>query len=200
MSLVAKAATGETREPVTEGVHIAICVALIDGGEQIVDYKDQRKLQEKIIITWEIPDDTYEYEGETHPKQISRIYTNSLGERATLRQHLEAWRGRSFTDKELAGFDLRNVLGKACQMQIIHQERNNRVYANIKTIMAVPKGMKVPEPSNELVAFDLDEEKALDKLETLPSWVQQYVRGSVTYEKMVGNEEFQELGEDDLPF
>ena len=66
--------------------------------------------------------------------------------------------------------------------------------------MAVPKGMKVPEPSNELVAFDLDEENALDKLETLPSWVQQYVRGSVTYEKMVGNEEFQELEEDDLPF
>ena len=38
--------------------------------------------------------------------QLRKDYKNSLHEKAGLRKDLEAWRGRRFTDAELAGFDL----------------------------------------------------------------------------------------------
>ena len=58
--------------------------------------------------------------GEMKPRAISETYTNSLGEKANLRKMLENWRGRAFTQEEMDGFDLRNVLGKACMISVVH--------------------------------------------------------------------------------
>ncbi|MHA1379626.1 MAG: hypothetical protein ACTSRG_14730 [Candidatus Helarchaeota archaeon] len=46
----------------------------------------------------------------------------SLHAKATMRKFLESWRGKKFTKEELEGFDLQKILGKPCQLQIIHSD------------------------------------------------------------------------------
>lgn len=141
-------------KPIPEGTYVAICVRVIDLGTQVTTFKGAEKNQRKVLIAWETPDETVEYEGETAPALLMSSYTASLHEKATLRKHLEAWRGRRFTEEELHGFDLKNVLGKPCQVQVLHSEDGN--YANVAAIMAVPKGYTVPTPHHPLIAFDLE--------------------------------------------
>jgi hypothetical protein len=135
--------SGGDFKPIPEGAYIATCVRLIDLGTQITTFQGADKLQRKVLIAWEVPDEMVEYDGETRPALIMQRYTASLSDKANLRQHLEAWRGRRFTDDELRGFDLKNVLGKPCQIQVLHSE--DGAYANIAAIMALPKGLPAPD-------------------------------------------------------
>ena len=48
-------------------------------------------------------------------------------------------RKSQFTVEELNGFDLVNILNKPCQLQIITEEKNNKPYTNIASIMAICK-------------------------------------------------------------
>lgn len=147
--------TGGDFKPIPEGTYIALCVRVIDLGTQISSFQGADKLQRKVLIAWEVPDEMVEFDGEKRPALIMQRYTASLSDKATLRKHLEAWRGRRFTEEELRGFDLKNVLGKGCQIQVLHSE--NGAYANVAAIMALPKGVPAPDPHHPLVHFSLDE-------------------------------------------
>ncbi len=203
--LVASQGSAGTRTPVGEGVHIARCVWVVDLGTQFSE--KYGKSQRKVLIGWEFPDDTMEYDGEQRPKMISKQYTLSLNEKAILRQHLAAWRGKSFTDQELAGFALKNVLSKPCQMQIIHNENANGKYANIASIMAVPKGMVVPPQVGESVYFDMTEDGCLPVMDKLPDWIKDKIKTSPEYLNLTSaqtdnGEEFAPVDDEDgdLPF
>lgn len=197
MAIIAKQEHEGNYTPIPEGVHTAICYAIIDLGLQ---YSEKfEKMAQKVLIMWELPDEQYEVEGETHPRVISKEYSLSLHEKAGLRKDLQAWRGKAFTEEELLGFDLKNVLGKGCQIQIIHKESNGKTYGNIASIMGLPKGMKLSEPHNILLYFDLTEPNILDRLEELPVWIQDKIRESETYKNM--QEDFKPVDdEDELPF
>lgn len=145
---------GSDFKPIPEGTYIATCVRVIDLGTQVTTYMGADKLQRKVLVAWEVPDEMVEFEGKSQPALIQKRYTASLSDKANLRKDLEAWRGRRFTDEELRGFDLKNVLGSACQIQVLHSE--DGAYANVQTIMALPKGMPKPEPIHSLINFSLD--------------------------------------------
>ena len=176
---------GSNFEPIAEGVHTAICYSIVDLGDQ---YSEKfNNTSHKVLITWELPDETIEIEGEIKPRAISKEYTLSLNDKANLKKDLEAWRGKKFTDEELKGFDLAQVLGKGCQLQVIHTSRGEKTYANIASIMGLPKGMKTGVPVNPIVDFDLNADDALTKLNTLPTWVQDKVKKSENYAAMVNS-------------
>src|SRR5688572_23018431 len=78
------------------------------------------------------------------PFLVRRRYTCSLHEKAALRGDLESWRGRAFTDQELQAFDLESLLGVNCLLNILHECRNGSTYANVSSIMRLPKGMPAP--------------------------------------------------------
>lgn len=200
MSLIAKQENESSFSPIPEGVHTAVCYGLIDLGVQYSEKFDKKA--QKVLIMWELPDETYKAEdGEEKPRMLSREYTMSLHEKSGLRKDLQAWRGKTFTDEELSGFDLNNILGKGCQIQIIHKESNGKTYANIASIMGLPKGMNVKKPDNTIV-FDLDKVTALQEMYSLPTWVQDKIKESETYQELkVVVSEFNGGGEDgDLPF
>jgi hypothetical protein len=67
-----------------------------------------------------------------------------LHEKASLRRDLESWRGRAFTDKELEGFDLENLLLKGCLINVIHEQRGGATFANVAGVMRLPKEMTAP--------------------------------------------------------
>lgn len=200
MSLTVNANGGSNLPPVSEGTHLAVCNMIVDLGLQVSEvYKNTSR---KVLIGWEIPGETIKTEDGEHPRTLSKRYTASLNESANLRQDLAAWRGRDFTSEELDAFDLRNIIGKSCLLNVIHKESNGKTYANISSIMALPKGMEKGVLSGKPTVFDLDSDP-LSAVEELPKWIADIVIKSQTYqEKLVAPAVFEESQETDgeLPF
>jgi hypothetical protein len=184
------------------GTHIARCVKIIDIGTQKGEYQGKVNIRRQCIVGWELPNELMpdgEYAGK--PFVVSRFYTASLGEKANLRKDLENWRGKSFTEQELLGFDSKNILDKPCMLSIIHNEKGK---ARVSGVMAVPKGTKTPDRVNDLVYFSLDDfdaavyEKLSDGYKKLiqasPEWAGIQNGGA---KKPAGR--FDDL-EDDIPF
>lgn len=188
MAIIAKQnSENVTFEPIPEGVHLAVCYAVIDLGLQYSEKFD--KYSRQIAIMWEIPGERIETEEGNKPKILSKIFTNSLNEKSNLKKCLEAWRGKKFSEQELQGFDLANILRKGCQLQVLHSEKNGKIYPSIASFMALPKGTKVPEPENEVIYFDLygqqDIEVIKAEMKKFPEWIQNLIKESQTYKDMV---------------
>lgn len=180
MSLTTSAKSGSSFAPIEPGTYPAICYALIDCGMQYNEtYKNSSP---KVIIMWEIPSETITINDVEVSRTLSKTYTSSLSERATLRQDLQTWRGRDFTEAELEGFDLRKILGAPCLLNITRTERNGKTYSNIGAISSMIKGMPKPEGTLPPMTFDLDTDP-LEMIDTFPEWIQKYIKQSETYKE-----------------
>ena len=161
--------SGGEWEPVPRGVYQAVCYAVVDLGTQFNQMYGHE--QHQCWISWELPTEEIEIEGEMKPRVISRFYTVSLGEKAHLRNHLESWRGQSFTDEELAGFDISRLIGVNCQLNIIHKtKKDGKIRAEVSSIMPLSKGMKKVDSEAEYVYFSI-EEHGLDIPDTVPEGI-----------------------------
>ncbi len=176
------ATVGKERSIIEEGIFNGVCTKLIDLGIQYSETFGNSS--RKVRLFWEIIGETVEINGEEVPRQVSKEYTLSLNEKSKLRQMLQSWRGKAFTAEELQAFDLKKVLGAGCQIQIIHKEGNNGTYANVETVLALPKGMSLPAPQ-DVVWFDFDDPDTYAAFSTLPRFVQ---------EKIADAENFAETG------
>lgn len=198
MSLTASAPEGGDFELTPAGTHVATCYLLADIGLQKSSFNGEEKIQRKVVLTFELPNELME---DGRPFAISAYWTNSLSENANLRKNLQAWRGKAFTDDELKGFDLRNVLGKPCMIGVQHEENNGKTYANISSISPLVKGMAAPEAINEIVAYDMDQHDDI-VFQKLPKWIQEKITNAE--ESYRGNESENpapaEDFDDDIPF
>ena len=153
MAIIAKDSPSKFNKfPLPEaGTVQAVCAAVWDLGIQETEYKGEKKKQHKIVIAWELNQLINDPEGgEYHgkPYMLSKTYTLSLGEMATLRQHLESWRGKPFTREEvLSGIDLEKLYGVNCYLGVVHQTgKNGNEYANITAVLPLPKGIEQMKP------------------------------------------------------
>ena len=127
--------------PAPEGLHPAVCVDVEDLG--IIKTSFGQKHQ--IRVVWQIADKNDR--GERF--QIRRQYTPSLFEGSNLRRDLESWRGKAFTPEQLNRFDVENLIGANCQLQVVHRKSaKNRTYANVQAIVPPAKGMPKLVPEN----------------------------------------------------
>jgi len=62
------------------------------------------------------------------------------------RHYTLRWRGREFSEAELAGFDVESLIGSGCMLSIVHKARDGFVYANVQAVLPLAKGTEVPEP------------------------------------------------------
>ena len=176
---------GSKRELIPAGMHTAVCFGVVDLGVRKSEFNGKEKWQRKVMILWELPDETTETENGPVPRTMSKQYNLSLHEKSALYQMLSAWRNKAFTEEELAGFDLRNIIGQGCQLSVSHETSSKgNTYANIKAVVGLPKGMPVPEPTHYLI-FDLDDENALAAFEQLPEWLQERIKEGQTYQALV---------------
>lgn len=183
MSLTVNVNTAADFPKLPEGTYLAVCNLLVDLGMQVNEKFNSKS--RKVQIGWETPEETFEFGDKRVPYTVSKEYTASLNEAATLRQDLAAWRGRDFTPEELAGFDLKNIVGTSCLINVIHKEnKNGKVYVTVSSIMALPKGMQKGKLSDKPVVFDLDV-NTLDDVDLLPNWLGDKVRKSKTYQEKV---------------
>lgn len=155
---------GGSFNPAPAGTHLAVCCQVIDLGHQFSKFYN--KVSHKVLIGWELPEEINdEQEGGPKPFLVWNRYTLSLSKNAALRGHLEAWRGRQFSGDELKGFDLKNIIGKACMLNVAHEENEGNTYVRVKAVMALPKGQHVKEPVHDKIFFDLGafDQKVFDK-------------------------------------
>lgn len=214
MSMIAKDNGGISIPPLANGVYIAICSGLIDLGIQVSEQFGTKS--RKMIVQWTILGETVDVNGEQLPRIMHKQYGFSLGSKSNLRKDLEAWRGRAFTEEELNGFDLKNILNVPCQMQIITKERAGKSDVNnISGIMSLPKGNNVDKLNDaDLVYFDIEDVSTYKQFERIPKWVQEVIKQAENYEesglKKYVEENVKEVSEedefitvddtDDLPF
>jgi hypothetical protein len=180
MLTVAESTTAAFEMP-PAGPVAARCSRLIDLGSQESDYQGEKKMQRKLLLSWELA----ELRSDDTPFVISRRFGLSLHEKAALRGFLQAWRGRPFSAEELAGFDLRRLLSAPCMLNIMHASRNGKDYANIASVSPLPKGMTAPELSAPPLAFDIDAPDAPEILETLSENLQATICGSPEWQARI---------------
>lgn len=145
--------------PPPSGTHAAICYRVVDLGTQQIEWQGSVKHQRKIMVSWELPDEKME---DGQPFSVHQRYTLSSSDKATLRKHLEAWRGRAFQDSDFdpknpAAFDIKNLLGVPCLLTVLHATKEGKTYANIAAVSKLPKGMPVLSLTSAKVYFSLDE-------------------------------------------
>jgi hypothetical protein len=158
----------KTFKPLNAGTEIGICVGVYDMGTTLVSdmYQNRAgdKRQHKITIQWELPGQVITYEDKETEKEVERPatimawYTLSLDKKSNLRRDLEAWRGRTFTPEELQGFDLKNLLGKACMIGIINETKGDDVKSKVSTVTKLLNGVDAPEQVKESVYFSFGDD------------------------------------------
>lgn len=137
MPIIAKA-SGANFIPAPSGAHQGVCVDVVDLGMLEVSFGGKKKTQHKIRVVWQIE----EVMADDRPFMVQKRYTLSLHGKAVLRKDLESWRGRQFTDSELEGFDVETVIGVPCLLNVIQEKKDGTTYANVTSIMRLPKGMQ----------------------------------------------------------
>ena len=174
MALLSKGESkGSDFEPVPAGTHLARCVSVVDMGLQ--ETRFGRK--DKVYLGFEVPGvrvkwkkDDQEHEG---PALIGSTYTNSIHPKSILGQHLEAWRGKAFTDEERQGFDLFTLLNVPCMISVTHNTSGDKVYANINGIMKPMAGTEVPPAETPVIGYTPGDAEKIGNLDKLPNWLQE---------------------------
>lgn len=136
MPIYASAGSGTSFTPAPAGTHQAVCVDVIDRGQQPNPFKPGTT-QAKIDIAWQIA----ETRDDGKAYLVFKRYTLSLNEKASLRHDLESWRGRPFTTDEERRFDVESVIGANCLISIQHNTKGDKTYANVMSVMPLLKGM-----------------------------------------------------------
>ena len=211
MGLIASDKGSGDYELTEEGVHLAVCYGVIDLGQQHNPKFDN--WPHKIMIQWELPNLRIDIkDGErvvSKPRAISRRFTLSLSDKSHLRPFLESWRGKKFTFEELAGFDIQNVVGVNCMLQILHEKVGEKTYANVHTVMPIAKGTDKLVSENPVMFYSM-EDQGLDFPKSIPEWIQGIIMKSKewnetgqqndepTYPEDHGSEEPPMHGDEDL--
>ena len=141
------------------------------------------------------------------PMSISKTYTLSLGDKATMNRDLSTWRGKAFTDEEKKGFSLKNLLGVWAMLSVVKSTgANGKEYTNIEAINPVPKAMKanLPEGHNKTALYSIMEHDE-ELYQSLSDWIKNKIADSPEYQSKMNKKaapkgaSFEDM-EDDIPF
>ena len=128
-------------KPHPEGIHPAVCLDVMDLGLVETDFQGQKKLVNKVKLT-------FESEAKTDDGKrcsVSKSFTASLHPKAKLAEFIGKWRGRPVLPGE--SIDLGKLIGACCTLVISHQK--NMVGKTYASIDAVSKPTRRVAPSGD---------------------------------------------------
>lgn len=164
--------------PVEPGVYMAVCVGVIDLGEQ---YSEKFKsYSNKVKFVWALPSEIIEFEGKTEERQLSKEFTFSVSKKGGLRSFLESWNSKTYSDDEFAELDVFDQIGKPCQLQVVLNDTGE--YSNVANLMPIPKGMPAPVTKTSFITWDMDAWNDA-VFEALPEWTKEQIKKSTQYQK-----------------
>lgn len=155
-------------KPAPADLHLGICVQVIDLGTHTTDFvnpKTGKKItKHEVRLAFELPNAKME---NGDPFLVSQKWNASLHEKAKFRPILESWRGAAFTANETAAFDMKNLLGKAAMVNVVHNPKadGSGVWVNITALAKVGRNpetgepIKVPTPFNLIKFLELTPER-----------------------------------------
>jgi hypothetical protein len=198
-------------------MHLARCYRVVDLGTQKTEWQGQTKYLAKIMIQFEVHGEDENGKpiitSKGEPMSISKNYTLSLAEKATLRKDLAGWRGRDFTPEELKGFELKNILGHWAMLSVAKSLGNNgKEYTNIMSVNPVPVAIKkagLPVGFNDPAIFSIADadmdlfetfSKGLkEKIQSSPEWQAREGEKYAKAESASGSQRMEDIDED-IPF
>ena len=184
------------------GIYEGTCYSIVDLGTTDQEYKGVSSKKKRVHLCFEItkavdPETNIVQMDDGRPFAVFKTYTASLFEAAALRKDLESWRGKSFTEEELKGFDISNLIGCTAKIEVGHTAPTEFSPGGKPKILALREprdGVTKISTKNDEVIFDLDvylddfrnkqspESKAMcDVFETLPTWQQGDIQNSYEY-------------------
>lgn len=185
MAIIASNTGGASYEPIASGSYPARCYSIIHIGTIEETILGTTKKLNKVRITWEMPTEmkVFKEENGEQPQVLSKEFTLSLHEKATLRNFLKNWRGKDFTDEEAKAFDIEKLVGAPCMINITHKKSKdgNKTYAEIGSISPMPKGMICDQQINPSFIFTYENFDLQKFNTTLPDYIKN---------KMINSDEF----------
>ena len=191
MSIIVKEQSSRPKAPpIPAGMHVATCYYVVDVGTHHFNWQGEAKSNRKVYLGFEVHGERITIpakDGEPEkdlPRAISQDYTISLDKKSNLRKVLDSWRGKAFTPEELKGFDLKNILGAPCMLNLAHSVCGQ--YANIIGVVPMMKGMPTPDAENPPLLFsvgDLKDANA-DWPENMPKWLIEKAQESDEYKAL----------------
>nr|DAR74397.1 MAG TPA: ATP synthase [Caudoviricetes sp.] len=164
--------------PVEPGVYLAVCVGVIDLGEQYSEkFKNYRN---EVQFVWELAGETVEVDGEQKPRQLSRTFSVAASKKSNLRGFLGGWNGVQYSDEQFQDLDLFGQAGRPCQLNVVLNDTGE--YANVDSVIPLPKGMPAPQAVSPTILWNMDEWSD-EKFSALPDWVQEKIKKSTQYQK-----------------
>lgn len=164
--------------PVEPGVYLAVCVGVIDLGEQYSEkFKNYRN---EVQFVWELAGETVEVDGEQKPRQLSRTFSVAASKKSNLRGFLGGWNGVQYSDEQFQDLDLFGQAGRPCQLNVVLNDTGE--YANVDSVIPLPKGMPAPQVVSPTILWNMDEWSD-EKFSALPDWVQEKIKKSTQYQK-----------------
>jgi hypothetical protein len=161
------------------GGSVARLYRIIDLGTQQTTYLGESKMTPQVMLVFELPS---ELTKDGKPMSISSIYTKRLKEKAKLRVVVKALTGTNITDDNVRNFNLQDLIGKVCTLDIINKTgKDGTVKAYVQNVSSALKGMPVPEPYNETLIFDLSEFNK-DVFDKIPAYWQNKIQTTKEYD------------------
>jgi hypothetical protein len=162
----------------SEDVHDAICTTVAMIGSQVGKFG--RKAQ--VILTFELTDEMAVFSQEKGKEPFTRSATLNLswGQGAHLREIVGQWCGTR--EIETVRRDLRPLLGKPAQVQVIHKE--DLQTGQVRARILVPEGVRAPRrgqekivPHNPLLHYWISDGRG-GVFSSLPEWIQRRIVAS----------------------
>jgi hypothetical protein len=141
---------GGSFEKPPQGIHQAVCYGVVDLGTQTTTFNGKEKTQPKLVVLFEFAKLRLD---DGRPQVQSQMYTASLNDKSNLYKHLKSWKGRAMTAEEKENFESSMIIGKNCQLQIIHSEDGK--YANIENILPLSEGMVAVQAENPTIDYEI---------------------------------------------
>ena len=145
-------------KPAPAGMHHAVCYCCVWLGSTYSEKYDT--WTDRVLVIWELPNVRQKFTNDDGveqdlPMTQSKFYTRSLHEKSNLYKDLITWRGVNFTKEELLEFDLFNIIGANCQVQIMHDEKGK---AKVLSIMPLTNGMNKLPPEHEIIKYSIQDD------------------------------------------
>ena len=174
---------GKASDPAPKGNHVARLYQIIHIGTNDFEYMGETKSSDKIRLTFELSNERKAFKDgdEPRPWSVSREFGFSMHAKSKLRPFVEGMVGTALFDKEADNFDFESLLGQECLLNVVHDEKNGSVYANIAGGSPLPKGMDAPAPVNETRMIDVNTATA-EEVEALPEFIKSKMFSSVEWQ------------------
>jgi hypothetical protein len=163
-----------------EGSYLGRLYSIIYLGTQHESYQGVESEKEKINISFVLPEELIEIKGEQKPRVISVEIAWSGHKNATFRKYASLLMGKEIGDGEV--IDLKDLLGKECQVVIGHTSGGK---AKITNLLKLKANSVVPASDIPFLLFDNAENFSKEVYEKFPEFIQDKINSAKEFELML---------------